>query len=124
MHFYVSVHFFLVFFYGSVHIFLGFYRRVYFATSFQFSILFTCNFTVGTKPRLSRNTHVFLLFSTGTCGQDPMLLPLFYYYFFFKMLSPPPPFFFFSIDFFHINNILQLSMYVCYILKKKKIIIK
>jgi hypothetical protein len=34
-----------------------------FATSFQFSILFTCNFTVGTKPRLRRNTHVFLLFS-------------------------------------------------------------
>ena len=24
-----------------------------------------------------------ILCTTGTCGQDPMLLPLFYYYFFF-----------------------------------------
>jgi hypothetical protein len=32
---------FFVFFFSSLHIFLGFYRRVYFATSFQFSILLT-----------------------------------------------------------------------------------
>jgi hypothetical protein len=40
---------------------------------------------------------------TGTCGQDPMLLPFsffFFFFFFFKML-PPPPFFFF---FFKILN--------------------
>ena len=48
---------------------------------------------------------------TGTCGQDPMLLP-----FFFKML--PPPFFLYFFYFLtstlcHINNILQLSMYHC-----------
>jgi hypothetical protein len=51
-------------------IFLGFYRRVYFVTSFQFSILFTCNFTVVTKPRLRRNTHVFLLFSCCYCSNE------------------------------------------------------
>ena len=30
-----------------------------------------------------------LIFITGTCGQDPMLLPLFYYYFFLRCCSPP-----------------------------------
>ena len=44
-------------------------------------------------------------FSADTCGQDPMLPP-----------PPPPPLFFFFYKhrlFFHINNILQLSMYHC-----------
>ena len=41
-----------------------------------------------------------------------------YFIFFFHDIAPPPPpppffFFFFNIDFFHINNILQLSMYHC-----------
>jgi hypothetical protein len=41
-------------------------------------------------------TCIFLsMYGTGTCGQDPMLLP------------------FFLKTFFHINNILQLSMYHC-----------
>jgi hypothetical protein len=40
-----------------------------------------------------------LFHSTGTCGKDPML-------------HPPFSFFLTSI-FFHINNILQLSMYHC-----------
>ena len=51
---------------------------------------------------------------TGTCGQDPMLLP---FCFFFLRCCPTPPFFlsffFLSSTFFHINNILRLSMYHC-----------
>ena len=59
--------------------------------------------------------------STGTCGQDPMLLPFFlfsFYYFFLWDVDPTPFFFSFFVfvwtsTFFHINNILQLSMYHC-----------
>jgi hypothetical protein len=45
---------------------------------------------------------------TGTCGQDPMFLTFF--------VAPPFILFFFyflTSTFFHINNILQLSMYHC-----------
>jgi hypothetical protein len=40
----------------------------------------------------------------------PYVAPFILLLFFFKMLPPP---LFFNIDFFHINNILQLSMYHC-----------
>ena len=51
------------------------------------------------------------LYITGTCGQVPMMSPLFF-------LDVATPLFFSflfltSIFFFHINNILQLSMYHC-----------
>jgi hypothetical protein len=46
------------------------------------------------------------IYPTGTCGQDPVLLLFFFSFFFYKI-------FFLTSTFFHLNNILQLSMYHC-----------